>query len=242
MDADRTGVPVRVGIDRLLHDAFGDDRCKLYRAVQRTVILVILYATGLMAFESVSVFQVQFPGFFRISEAVVVGVLLIDYAGKVYVASSRRKYILSAWGIIDLLSVAISRLFIPWLDLRMLKIVRVLKLLKLVADDCAEIRDRGPGGLRVGLRAYLTGMFVVLMVGSTLVYYAESVVHDTAFRHIPEAMWWGIGAITPLESGMSPITIVGRLIATVTSVCGLALFAFLIHIVSNTLARGGSDD
>ena len=55
-------------------------------------------------------------------------------------------------------------------------------------------------------------------------------------------MWWGIGAMTPLDSGMSPITMPGRAITAVASVCGLVLFAFLIHIVGATLAQGRSDD
>ena len=242
MDVDSTKVPARVGIDRLLHDAFGNEHCKLHRAVRRAVILVILYATGLIVLESIPGLHYRHRRFSEISEAFVVGVFLIEYAGKVYVASPRRKYIFGPWGIIDLLSVVIAKLFIPWLDLRALKIVRVLKLAKVVADDWARIRDRRLGALRVELRTYLTAMFAVLMVCSVLVYHFENELHRTAFTDVTVAMWWGIGAMTPLDSGMSPITMPGRAIAAVTSVCGLALFAFLIHIVGATLTQGRSDD
>ncbi len=242
MAVGRAGVPGRVGINRILHDAFSNEHGRLYRAVRRAVVLTVLYATGAMTLDSIEGIHTRYWGFFRISEAFVVGVFLLEYAGKVYVASPRRKYIFGAWGIIDLLSVVTSSYFSGPLDLRVFYVVRVLKLAKVVADDWAKIRTEGLGSLGKALRVYLLAMFTVLMVGSVLVYYAEGGVHDTAFRDIVATMWWGVGALTPLDSGMSPLTILGRVIAAATSVCGLALFAFLIHIVGAALSQSRSTD
>ncbi|MBT3497487.1 MAG: ion transporter [Gemmatimonadales bacterium] len=242
MAVHRTEVPVRAGIDRLLRDAFGNEQCGLYRAVRRALVLVVFCAIGLMTLESVLPIHDRFYGFFRISEAFVAGVFLLEYAGKVYVARSRRKYIFGASGIIDLLSVVVTPLTLTPLGLRDLKFVRVLKLGRVVADDWATIRDREVGSLGVGLRAYLVAMFAVLMVGSTLVYHVEGAIHNTAFTDIIAAMWWGAGAMTPLDSGMTPLTLLGRVIAAVTSVCSLVLFAFLIHTIGVALTQTRSDD
>ncbi len=241
MAIDRMDVPIRSGLDGLLHDAFGDESHPLYRAVRRAIALVVLYGTGVMALESIGGLYGRYAGFFRISEGFMVGVFLIEYAGKVYVASPRRKYIFGRWGIIDLLSVMIAPLFVPFLDLRMFKLVRVLKLAQGATGAWRRAQDAPARALRTGVRLYIRGMFIVLVVGSTLVFYADSAGTGTRFTDIVNAMWWGVGAITPIDSGMSPETFLGRVFAAATAVCGLALFAFLINVIGGAMGRRGPD-
>ncbi len=59
---------------------------------------------------------------------------------------------------------------------------------------------------------------------------------DTLFTSVPQAMWWSIVTLTTVGYGdMYPITIVGRLIASVTMLCGLALFGMLMNIIGKAM-------
>jgi len=79
----------------------------------------------------------------------------------------------------------------------------------------------------------------VLINPSTLVFYAEREVPGTKFTNIPQAMWWGITTMTTVGYGdLSPETVLGRVIASFTALCGLALFAMLMQVVGKALTRG----
>jgi voltage-gated potassium channel len=89
------------------------------------------------------------------------------------------------------------------------------------------------------LQIYLIAMFSVLIISSTLVFYAESGVPGTLFTNIPATMWWSIVTMTTVGYGdMSPVTLSGRLVGAVTSLCGLAMFAMLMNVMGKAMIQG----
>lgn len=59
---------------------------------------------------------------------------------------------------------------------------------------------------------------------------------DTLFTSVPQAMWWSIVTLTTVGYGdMYPMTIVGRLVAAITMLCGLALFGMLMNIIGKAM-------
>ncbi|MEI6714340.1 MAG: potassium channel family protein [Verrucomicrobiota bacterium] len=61
---------------------------------------------------------------------------------------------------------------------------------------------------------------------------------DTLFTSVPQAMWWAIVTLTTVGYGdMYPVTLLGRLVAAVTMMCGLALFGMLMNIIGNAMMK-----
>ena len=183
-------------------------------------------------------------------------IFLLEYFGNIYVTRPIRKYVLGGWGLVDFFAIAPS--LIKFINISGLKIVRVmrilrflrlmrlLKLAKVVADSASVDDDQDKSTLKMDLQIYFITMFSVLTMASTLMFYAESKAQPEDFRHIPDAMWWGIVTMTTVGYGdVSPITPAGKIIAAATGLCGLALFGLLMNIVGNAMMEGlfgGGDD
>ena len=176
-------------------------------------------------------------------------IFLIEYFGNIYVTRPIRKYVLGGWGLVDFFAIAPS--LIKFINISGLKIVRVmrilrflrlmrlLKLAKVVADSASVDDDQDKSTLKMDLQIYFITMFSILTMASTLMFYAESKAQPEDFRHIPDAMWWGIVTMTTVGYGdVSPITPAGKIIAAATGLCGLALFGLLMNIVGNAMMEG----
>jgi len=237
-------------IDQWIHEAFGNEHSLAYRIVNDIIVLLIFFSIGSIVAASVESFYLAHQKFFDISELVVVIIFTIEYAANIYVAPVKTKYIFGPWGIIDFLAIAPSYLNIVDLRaikvfrvlrvLRFLRLMRMLRLLKLAkhvvkSPDGKEVTSKFET-LKMDLQIYFIALFSVLTIFSTLVYYAERGVTDTAFNSIPKAMWWCIVTITTVGYGdMYPVTTLGRLIAAVTMLCGLALFGLLMNVIGKTM-------
>jgi len=76
------------------------------------------------------------------------------------------------------------------------------------------------------LTATMMLVSVLLLVSSSLLYYAERNAQPEVFSSIPAAMWWAIATITTVGYGdMYPITGMGRVLGSVSAIAGIAMFA-----------------
>ena len=145
------------------------------------------------------------------TEILTLIIFLIEYFGNVYVTRPIRKYVLGGWGLVDFFAIAPS--LIKFINISGLKIVRVmrilrflrlmrlLKLAKVVADSASVDDDQDKSTLKMDLQIYFITMFSILTMASTLMFYAESKAQPEDFRHIPDAMWWGIVTMTTVGYG-----------------------------------------
>ena len=115
----------------------------------------------------------------------------------------------------------------------------------MLVDDHAIVRN--------GLRQFLVeavyserrvlGSAAVLMVAllvfqSSLVYHFEHDAQPDKYGSIPDAMWWAIVTITTLGYGdVTPVTLVGRLIASVTMVTGYVMLGLPVGIVATAFSE-----
>lgn len=171
-----------------------------------------------------------------------------EYVLRIIIAENKRKYILSSFGIIDLLSIVPAYLSIFFMDyqfllvFRSLRLLRVFKILKL----SAYMRESN-FIIRALYNSYrkimLFMMFIVLMalvIGSTI-YIVEK---DTpGFESIPKSIYWAAVTITTVGYGdITPQTPVGKFLAVIVMVCGYSIIAVPTGIVTTEMARGRSRD
>ena len=81
-------------------------------------------------------------------------------------------------------------------------------------------------------------LFGCVLFSATAMHLAEHDVQPEKFGSIPDAMWWAIVTITTLGYGdVTPVTLVGRLIASVTMVTGYVMLGLPVGIVATAFSE-----
>lgn len=233
-------------IDYYLREGFANEQAKAYRIINDFIVLLIFFSIGSIVAASMEEFYLKYQSFFDISEMIVVIIFTLEYIINIYVAENKLKYILGPWGIIDFLAVAPSYLNI--IDLRAIKVFRVLRVLRFLRLmrmlrllKLAKHVAKGQGEdhktnkfdtLKMDLQIYFIALFSVIVIFSTLMYYAERNIEGTLFTSIPKAMWWCCVTITTVGYGdMYPTGTLGRIIAVFAMFSGLVLFGLLMNVI-----------
>ncbi len=148
----------------------------------------------------------------------------------------RIRYAGSFMGVVDLLS------FLPFLlmlcgvaespGLMLLQLTRLFKLTRyspafnLLAD---VLRDE-----MESLLVSVMLMFVIFIFASVGIYIFEHQGQPQAFGSIPKAMWWAIVTLTTVGYGdVTPITVEGRVFATLITVVGVGLVSLPAGIIAS---------
>ncbi len=166
-------------IHRLIHDP---DH-KAFQIWMR-VINVLIYASCVaIALESVDSIRAEYHTELLTFEWFSVAFFLLDYLFNIYTAKHRLKYMVSFWGLVDLLSILPSFLMLfnfasvrATKILRLLRVIRVLRVLKLARaamHDMNAARGGKTNRIAANLRIYFIALFSVLMISATLMFYVE---------------------------------------------------------------------
>jgi voltage-gated potassium channel len=144
--------------------------------------------------------------------------------------------------LIDL--VAILPFFLPMLfafDLRFVRALRLLRLLRLfkvgrystalgliVRVFCAKREE-------LSVAAFTAS--ILFCIVSALMYQIENRSQPEVFSSVFAAMWWTVSALTPLASGIVPITPAGKILGGLTACLGVALFALPAGILASGFSK-----
>lgn len=154
----------------------------------------------------------------------------------------RLKFIVSVWGLVDLLSIAPFYLSIFITDLGFIRILRLLRMLRLfrVSKYFHALRVIQKVMKEKQEELVLSFVFIVfvLIISSSTLYYFEHEVQPHRFSSIPEAMWWGVNAMTTVgDADYRPITPIGKIIGGLIAILGVALFALPTGILASGFAE-----
>ena len=222
------------------------------RFVHRALITLVALSVASVILESVPEYDRKFRRLFLAIEYVAVGVFTLEYVLRLWCAPehtpysdrsptrARLAFLGSISAIIDLLTILpvyISFFFAA--DLRVLLILRLLRFFKL-ARYSAGIRTL-VAVMEAERKALLaTGilLFGAVLFSATAIHLAEHDAQPENFGSIPAAMWWAIVTITTVGYGdVTPITLAGRMIASVTMVTGYVMLGLPVGIVATAFAE-----
>lgn len=216
--------------------------------IEALLILLIIANVAAVALESVASIYAQYHAFFRSFEHFSVGAYTVEYLVRVWSSvedprvaargplKGRLAFAMRPLMLIDLLAFAPSYLgFLFALDLRVLRIFRLFRLVKLARYSPALPALLGVlYAERSSLFASMILTLSVMCVSGELMHLAEGAVQPQTFGSMPDAMYWAITTLTTVGYGDEvPITPLGKLIAGITMVTGLLLFALPIGIIAN---------
>jgi voltage-gated potassium channel len=237
-------------IDRFLHEGFANEESRLYTIINDFIVFLIFFSILSIMLDSVQSIADKYARFFSISDWVVVFFFTCEYLANIYVTKRKREYIFSIWGIIDLLAiiptyltggidlraVKVLRILRVLRFLRMMRMLRLLKLAKKATEEYEDSKAAKLSTLKMDLQIYFIALFTVLVTFSTAEYYIERGIENTQFTSIPNAMWWCIVTITTVGYGdMYPVTPLGRIVAGMAMLCGVALFGLLMNVIGKSM-------
>jgi voltage-gated potassium channel len=166
-----------------------------------------------LAGETVEPYASEHGGLFKLVEYAAVLFFTIDYLGNLYFAKDRVKYFFSFWGLVDLISIVPTYLMIMNLTalqgskvLRVLRVVRVLRVLKMARIALQQIQNtlESSNPILTNLKIYFIALFSVVMISSTLMYYAEGNLYSAENMAIGQAAFDAQLKVNPLPEGSPP--------------------------------------
>jgi voltage-gated potassium channel len=217
------------------------------------VFLSVLIVLNVLAtsIESVEAIELAYSEFFDVFELFSVSVFALEYLARLWSAAEREdlsgktalskrfRYVFSWMGLIDLavLLPVLIRLFVPIIDLRWMRVLRLFWLFKFSHFTPAlEIFSKSLYEERKALSSTIYLLLIVISLSSSTIYFAENKAQPEVFHSIPESLWWSVMTLTTVGYGDAvPITPIGRVIGVFTALLGVCTIAMLTSIMATGL-------
>jgi len=201
------------------------------------LIFILLSCLGVIL-ESVPGIQSSYGAILYVFEWFFTIMFTIEYFLRIYSAKNRFKYIVSAWGIIDLLAIIPTYLATVYppirvlLDIRILRLIRVFRVFKLkkyvTSGNTMMIALEKS---RPKILAFLLFVLLISIVLGSLMYVIEG--QKNGFDTLPDSIYWAIVTLTTVGYGdVVPVTILGKVVASLIMILGYGIIAVPTGIVS----------
>ncbi len=213
------------------------------------ISLIILNVIAVML-ETVSSLHEKYADFFHYFDLISVIIFSVEYVLRVWSSNheekykgslkGRLKYMLSPGALVDLLAILPFYLHaIIGLDFRVLRILRLMRFFRLFrltaymksAHMISNVFKKRFNELLLSL---VLVIFLVI-IASCAIYFAEHqhIVNRAKFTSIPATIWWSVVTLTTTGYGdMYPMTYLGKAMAMVIMLTGVAFFALPAGIIT----------
>lgn len=240
---------IRHGLRYQVHQVLESGRSsgKLGLAFEVFLILLIVSNVAAVTVETMPSIGPAYHRWFNYFEAVSVVIFTIEYFLRLWTAPEDRRFAdnpvrgrvrfaLQPYMVIDLLAFAPAylALFVPVADLRILRMFRLLRLLKMARySPAVSTLVHVLSAERRALFGTLLLLLCVMCMSAEMMYLVEGHVQPAVFGTLPDCMYWAIVTLTTVGYGDKvPITELGRVVAGITMILGLGLFALPVGIIS----------
>lgn len=228
--------------ERVGHVIFETDT-PVARAFDVGLLWAILASVASVVLDSVPSVRAVFGTGLRAVEWGFTALFTVEYAARVWSARDRRRYVLSFYGLVDLIAVLPSYVALivgagPYLAvvraLRLLRVFRVLKLVRYLGE--ARVLGQAVTASRAKITVFLTFVLTVVLVVGAAMYLIEG--PASGFDSIPISVYWAIVTLTTVGYGdIAPQTIFGKLLASIVMIMGYGIIAVPTGIVTVELAH-----
>jgi voltage-gated potassium channel len=225
-----------------LHEIIYESNTIAGKIFDVSLLILILSSILVVMLDSVEQWHLAYGRFFFIMEWIFTVIFTIEYMLRLISIKQPIKYVISFLGIIDLLAIIPSYLSIfivgaqSLLVLRALRLLRVFRIFKLT-HFLTEMQFLGVA-IKGSLKKIYIFMFVVLMlviILGSIMYLVEN--GENGFTSIPDCIYWAIVTITTVGYGdISPVTSLGKFVASIIMLMGYGIIAVPTGIVTTEMA------
>ncbi len=197
----------------------------------------------MIAESHVSIRSIYFNEFYMF-EAISIGIFSVEYLYRIVYAYRESKmkgaigYITSVFGIIDLISI------IPFflnqftkIDGRFLRILRLFRLTRIfkLGRDSASLKlfIKALSAVKAELKFTLFLSILTILFSASAIYYLENAAQPEKFSSISESIWWATVSLATVGYGdVYPITVGGKIFASIISLVGIGIVAIPTGVIS----------
>ena len=204
------------------------------------VIIANISVLFLETFQSLS----RYFGLFDAIDDITVSIFIVEYILRIWTADflfpeQKRgvaifRFITSANGIIELLTILPFFFLSGMVVFRMLRVVRIFHLFRLNSHyDSFSVIRTVLNEKKNQILSSLFIIFIVIMASSLLMYNVENKVQPESFENAFSGLWWSVSTILTIGYGdIYPVTILGKILGVIISFLGVFAVALPTGIIS----------
>lgn len=217
---------------------------KAGRRFDLALLVLILISLAVVMLESMPSIAAQYGKELLIIEWIITGLFTIEYILRLLVVKRPLRYARSFYGIIDLLAILptyfsllfpASHYLLSIRALRLMRVFRILKLTHFVSEGKGILMAMKASVRRISI--FLSFVLLLSTILGTIIYVVENAANPD-FSSIPQSIYWAIVTITTVGYGdISPVTPLGKMVASLVMLLGYAIIAVPTGIVTVELSK-----
>ncbi|MDG1967833.1 MAG: ion transporter [Flavobacteriaceae bacterium] len=206
-------------------------------------ILIVANVIAMILESHVSIRNV-YGSYFHIFEAISIYIFSFEYLYRIRLSFQEKKmkgvykYVFSAYGLIDLIS--ILPFFLNQLvkvDGRFLRILRLFRLTRIFklgrGSSSLKLFIKALNGVKNELKFTLFLSLLAILFSASAIYYLEHESQPEKFSSITESIWWATVSLATVGYGdVYPVTAGGKIFASIISLIGIGIVAIPTGIIS----------
>jgi voltage-gated potassium channel len=207
------------------------------------LLILIILSVSAVILESVASLRESYHNIFFSAEWFFTIVFTIEYALRVISSPRPWKYMKSFYGIIDLLAILptymglifdTSTFLLTIRALRLFRMFRIFKLGRYLREAAVLVQ-----ALQLSMRkiiVFFGGVLTLIMILGSLMYLIEG--EENGFTSIPQSIYWAIVTVTTVGYGdIAPVTVLGKMLASVAMLTGYSIIAVPTGIISVEISK-----
>jgi len=197
-----------------------------------------------MVLESHKSIQIRFSEFFHYFELISILIFSFEYLYRIVVSykekqwSGVKNYVFSFFGLIDLVSILPFYLkqfvLLDGRFFRILRLFRLTRVFKLGRDSKSlKLFIKALSAVKSELKFTLFLSLLTILFSASAIYFLENKAQPEVFSSITASIWWATVSLATVGYGdIVPVTIWGKVFASIISLVGIGIVAIPTGIIS----------
>jgi voltage-gated potassium channel len=226
-----------------LHQTIYESNTPAGKAFDIALLIFIISSIVVVMLDSIVSLHAKYGPLFYWLEWIFTILFTIEYILRLICIKRPWQYVTSWLGIIDLLAIIPSYLSIFYAGAQSLLVFRALRLLRIfrifkLTHFMTEMQF-----LKTAMRSSLKKISIFMLLVLALVIILGSIMYliegrENGFNSIPESIYWAIVTITTVGYGdISPVTPLGKFVASIIMFIGYGIIAVPTGIVTNEMMQ-----
>lgn len=217
---------------------------KVHQFVDKFIYILIFLNVTAMILESHKSVRDVYGGYFSSFEIISIVIFSSEYLYRIGHAYAKKGskgifgYVFSFFGLIDLISILPFYLnqFIQ-LDGRFLRILRLFRLTRIFKfgrkSTSLRVFTKALMSVKNELTFTLFLSILTILFSASAIYYLEHEAQPEKFSSITESIWWATVSLATVGYGdVFPVTVGGKIFASLISLVGIAIVAIPTGVIS----------
>lgn len=222
-------------------EAFNNHHSRSFVRLQVVITAATIVSITSIILETVPSLQ-NYNQLFSIIEYITVTIFTAEYILRILINKSKIRYVISFWGLIDLITILPTFLGFANLSflksIRILRLLRLLRILRLAKISRTYIQMHDGAHTQKEMTSINTTIYFIALFSMTIAFgsalYAVEHSHP-AYATIPLAMLQAAKIILG-GLGQAPVySVSGEIVVLLCRLTGLALFGLLISVIGSSL-------